>query len=241
MADQTLSLKEAERGEDTQNEIDRAAAAFLKQKNLVRRDQLREGQRLQMEFARYGLVVPLLELMRRMGAVSLRQAQEIESMDLGKIVEYGTEASIFEVASARAPSGPSSLLSKRSVVSLGRWRDFASAAIPPGPMSLPPRSSVSSCFSRGQPASSRAPSGPSSLPPRYRWRRLVRWREEVRARMPSGQRSRHHHTGDASIAWARSAPETGTISSPAQRCSPTRRCTRGSASRCSRRWPAAPR
>jgi len=81
-----LSLKEAERGEDTQNEIDRAAAAFLKQKNLVRRDQLREGQRLQMEFARYGLVVPLLELMRRMGAISLRQAQEIESMDLGKIV-----------------------------------------------------------------------------------------------------------------------------------------------------------
>lgn len=81
-----LSLKEAERGEDTQNEIDRAAAAFLKQKDLVRRDQLREGQRLQMEFARYGLVVPLLELMRRMGAISLRQAQEIESMDLGKIV-----------------------------------------------------------------------------------------------------------------------------------------------------------
>lgn len=82
----TLALKEAERGEDTQNEIDRAAAAFLKQKNLVRRDQLREGQRLQMEFARYGLVVPLLELMRRMGAISLRQAQEIEAMDLGKIV-----------------------------------------------------------------------------------------------------------------------------------------------------------
>lgn len=81
-----LALKEAERGEDTQNEVDRAAAAFLKQKNLVRRDQLREGQRLQMEFARYGLVVPLLELMRRMGAISLRQAQEIEAMDLGKIV-----------------------------------------------------------------------------------------------------------------------------------------------------------
>ena len=81
-----LSLKETERGEDTQNEVDRAAAAYVKQKNLVRRDQLREGQRLQMEFARYGLVVPLLELMRRMGAISLRQAQEIEAMDLGKIV-----------------------------------------------------------------------------------------------------------------------------------------------------------
>jgi serine/threonine-protein kinase len=81
-----LALKEAQRGEDTQIEIDRAAAAFLKQKSMVRRDQLREGQRLQMEFARYGLVVPLLELMRRMGAISLRQAQDIEQMDLGKIV-----------------------------------------------------------------------------------------------------------------------------------------------------------
>jgi serine/threonine-protein kinase len=81
-----LSLKEAARGEDTQIEIDRAAAAYLKQKGLVRRDQLREGQRYQMEFARYGLLVPLLELMRRMGAVSLRQAQEIEAMDLGKMV-----------------------------------------------------------------------------------------------------------------------------------------------------------
>jgi serine/threonine-protein kinase len=82
----TLSLKEGSRGEDTQIEIDRAGAAYLKQKNLVRRDQLREGQRLQMEFARYGLVVPLLELMRRMGVLSLRQAQDIEAMDLGKIV-----------------------------------------------------------------------------------------------------------------------------------------------------------
>jgi hypothetical protein len=81
-----LSLKEAARGEDTQIEIDRAAAAYLKQKGLVRRDQLREGQRYQMEFARYGLLVPLLELMRRMGAISLRQAQEIEAMDLGKMV-----------------------------------------------------------------------------------------------------------------------------------------------------------
>jgi hypothetical protein len=39
-----------------------------------------------MEFARYGLVVPLLELMRRMGVISVRQAQDIEAMDLGKMV-----------------------------------------------------------------------------------------------------------------------------------------------------------
>ncbi len=81
-----LSLREAERGEDTQIEIDRAAAAYLKQKNLVRRDQLREAQRLQMEFARYGLVVPLVELLRRTGAISLPQQQEIDARDFGKMV-----------------------------------------------------------------------------------------------------------------------------------------------------------
>jgi hypothetical protein len=81
-----LSLREAPRGEDTQIEVDRAAAAYLKQKNIVRRDQLREGQRLQMEFARYGLVVPLLELMRRIGAISVQQQQDIEGMDLDKLV-----------------------------------------------------------------------------------------------------------------------------------------------------------
>ena len=81
-----LSLREAERGEDTQIEIDRAAAAYLKQKAVVRRDQLREAQRLQMEFARYGLVAPLLELLRRTGAISLQQQQQIESMDFGKLV-----------------------------------------------------------------------------------------------------------------------------------------------------------
>jgi serine/threonine-protein kinase len=82
----TLSLREAARGEDTQIEVDRAAAAYLKQKNLVRRDQLREAQRLQMEFARYGIVVPLVELLRRTGALSLPQQQEIEAMDFGKMV-----------------------------------------------------------------------------------------------------------------------------------------------------------
>ncbi len=81
-----LSLREAERGEDTQIEVDRAAAAYLKQKAVVRRDQLREAQRLQIEFARYGLVAPLLELLRRTGAITLQQQQQIESMDFGKIV-----------------------------------------------------------------------------------------------------------------------------------------------------------
>jgi serine/threonine-protein kinase len=81
-----LSLREGKLGEETQIEIDRAASAYLKQKNVVRRDQLREAQRVQMEFARYGLVVPLLDLMRRTGAISLLQQKEIERVGLDKIV-----------------------------------------------------------------------------------------------------------------------------------------------------------
>jgi predicted RNA-binding Zn-ribbon protein involved in translation (DUF1610 family) len=81
-----LTLREGKLGEETQIEIDRAAAAYLKQKNVVRRDQLREAQRFQMEFARYGLVVPLLELMRRTGAISLPQQQEIDRVGLDRIV-----------------------------------------------------------------------------------------------------------------------------------------------------------
>ncbi len=83
----TLPLREADRGEDTQFEIDRAVSAYLKQKGQVRRDQLRECQRLQMEFSRYGLVVPLLELLRRTGALSWQQHQEIERMDFARIVQ----------------------------------------------------------------------------------------------------------------------------------------------------------
>jgi hypothetical protein len=81
-----LGLREAERGEETQIEIDRAVAAYLKQKSLVRRDQLREAQRLQMEFGRYGLVASLLELVRRIGGLSLEQQREIEAMDFGRMV-----------------------------------------------------------------------------------------------------------------------------------------------------------
>ncbi len=82
----TLALRETERSEDAQIEIDRATAAYLKQKGVVRRDQLREGQRLQVEFARYGLVVPLVELLRRTGAITLQQQQQIAAMDFDKLV-----------------------------------------------------------------------------------------------------------------------------------------------------------
>jgi hypothetical protein len=81
-----LALQEGGRGEDTQIEVDRAVSAYLKQKNVVRRDQLRDGQRLQMEFSRYGLVVSLLELLRRTGAITLPQKQELEAIDFSKMV-----------------------------------------------------------------------------------------------------------------------------------------------------------
>ena len=76
-------MPEGEHGPAPQVEIDRAIAAYLKQRSLVRRDQLRENQRLQMEFARYGLVVPLLELMRRNGVITLEIQRGIETTDFG--------------------------------------------------------------------------------------------------------------------------------------------------------------
>jgi hypothetical protein len=82
-----LPLRETERGEDTQFEIDRAVAAYMKQKGQVRRDQLREAQRLQMEFSRYGLIVTLLELLRRTGSITWQQQQDIERMDFARIVQ----------------------------------------------------------------------------------------------------------------------------------------------------------
>jgi serine/threonine-protein kinase len=59
----------------------------MKQKGQVRRDQLREAQRLQMEFSRYGLIVTLLELLRRTGSITWQQQQEIERMDFARIVQ----------------------------------------------------------------------------------------------------------------------------------------------------------
>jgi len=86
-APSALPLRETERGEDTQFEIDRAVSAYVKQKGQVRRDQLREAQRLQMEFSRFGLVVPLLELLRRAGSISWQQQRELEQMDFARIVQ----------------------------------------------------------------------------------------------------------------------------------------------------------
>lgn len=119
-----LALREAERGEDTQMEIDRAAAAFLKQKNLVRRDQLREAQRLQMEFARYGLVVPLLELVRRIGAITLQQQQELEAQNFERVVRgpdwKGQLVPGYQLLSRLAVGGFASLWTAEPLFGTGR-------------------------------------------------------------------------------------------------------------------------
>jgi serine/threonine-protein kinase len=119
-----LSLKEANRGEDTQIEIDRASAAYLKQKDLVRRDQLREAQRLQMEFARYGLVVPLVELLRRTGAISLPLQQEMESMNFGEMVrdpEWKSQAIPgYRLLSRVAAGGFASIWTAQALFGSGR-------------------------------------------------------------------------------------------------------------------------
>jgi len=82
-----VGMRESSKGGPEQHEIDRAMAAYLKQKGLVRRDQLRDAQRLQMEFENYGLVVPLVELLRRSGALSWQQQQLLDRMDFAAIVK----------------------------------------------------------------------------------------------------------------------------------------------------------
>jgi len=80
-------MREAGRGEEAQLEIDRAVGAYLRQKAVVRRDQMRKCQLLQSEFAHYGLVAPVLELLRRTGAVSPHQYSEIAAIDFEKVVQ----------------------------------------------------------------------------------------------------------------------------------------------------------
>ncbi len=81
------AMREGERGTDAQDEIDIALGSYLRQKRIVRRDQIRECQHLQTEFARYGLVVPLLELLRRVGAVTWNQQHELQQIDFSKLVQ----------------------------------------------------------------------------------------------------------------------------------------------------------
>ena len=67
-------------------EIDRAADLFVRQKGIARRDTLREARRVQMEIGRYGLTVPLVEVLRRTNTITWQQAQMLEKVDFAEIV-----------------------------------------------------------------------------------------------------------------------------------------------------------
>ena len=67
-------------------EIDRATALYLTQKNLVRRDALRHAQALQADIARYGIDLPLVDLLQRTGALSWQGAQMVRSIDFAAMV-----------------------------------------------------------------------------------------------------------------------------------------------------------
>lgn len=82
-----LAMREAEQGEEVQQEIDRAVAAYLEQKGILRRDLILDGQRLQTEFERYGLVVPLVEVLRRSGALSVQMRTELGAIDFVRLVK----------------------------------------------------------------------------------------------------------------------------------------------------------
>lgn len=75
-----------DRRQSDQAEIDRAVAIYLGQKELVRADHLREADRILMEIARYGQVVPLLDVLVRTGALSQDKKRELEGADFAALV-----------------------------------------------------------------------------------------------------------------------------------------------------------
>jgi len=89
-ASEGTPVHESGRSEENQLELDRAIGAYLKQKSMVRRDQMRDAQRLQLEFSQYGLVVPLTELLRKAGALTWQQERALEQVDFAAIV-HGPE------------------------------------------------------------------------------------------------------------------------------------------------------
>jgi ribosomal protein L37AE/L43A/predicted Ser/Thr protein kinase len=75
-----------DRSEAEQIELDRAILLYARQKQLARRDILREAEQLQMDIRRYGLVVPVLNILRRLGGISWQQQQEIEKINFAEVI-----------------------------------------------------------------------------------------------------------------------------------------------------------
>lgn len=71
---------------ERQEEVDRALALFLRQKNMIRKEDLRGAEQFQQEAARYGVEAPLLEVLRRRKLVTWKQEEQLRAVDFGKIV-----------------------------------------------------------------------------------------------------------------------------------------------------------
>jgi serine/threonine-protein kinase len=74
------------RAESDQSEIDHAVALYVRQKGIVRREHLRDAEQIQMELSHYGLVVPLAHVLRRLGALSWQQLNELEKVDFAGVI-----------------------------------------------------------------------------------------------------------------------------------------------------------
>jgi hypothetical protein len=69
-----------------QSQIDRAIALYLRQRGMVRRRLVREAERLQLEFSRFGFMVPVLDILRRLGGISWERHQQLKKTDFSKII-----------------------------------------------------------------------------------------------------------------------------------------------------------
>lgn len=67
-------------------ETERAMAVYIRQKNLVRREDLREAIQFQEEASAYGLEVPLLEVLARQKRITWQQAELLRRVDLAPVV-----------------------------------------------------------------------------------------------------------------------------------------------------------
>lgn len=67
-------------------EVDRAVFLYLRQKNMVQRDALRQAVQFQEGVARYGIDVPLLEVLRRRKILNWQEDQSVGTVKFAQVV-----------------------------------------------------------------------------------------------------------------------------------------------------------
>ncbi len=70
-----------------QHEMDRAVEMYARQNGMARRETLREVRRVQIEIGRYGLAVPLLDVLKRMNALTQPQLEALAKVDFAAVVK----------------------------------------------------------------------------------------------------------------------------------------------------------